>query len=317
MPNPTGPGVAGARISITWIAEDYLDRAGLTRRSVGETAWQNLILMAESAKIRLSTQSFAAESWFDEQSFETHELRLDRDGLEAILERQQLLDRLREAGDEVLDQAYSRGVTKKEIAYVVLMGGTSLIPAVRKQLVSLFGRGKVRFGKPFEAVAHGALTLARYGAVEDHLRHTYLRPAPLESVCQDLRIPAPVRRRHPLPGDGRTDFAAGQRRRPDGSEPGPGRIERRDDHRSLRSCHRHAAHPHRQCRRQLPAPGQTQPGEFHPRAGRGGRSGTVGSALRRRRHRGKLCSCPPFRAATRWHWASGPAVRPGRLSALY
>ncbi|BAC91743.1 Hsp70 family protein [Gloeobacter violaceus] len=165
-------GCGGADID-QWIAEDYLDRAGLTRRSIGETAWQNLLLVAEAVKIRLSAQRFAAESWFDEQSFETHELRLDRDGLEAILERQQLLDRLREAVDEVLDQAYGRGVAKKEIAHVVLVGGTGLIPAVRKQLIGLFGREKVRFGKPFEAVAHGALTLARYGAVEDHLRHTY------------------------------------------------------------------------------------------------------------------------------------------------
>lgn len=156
-----------------WIAEDYLTRRGFSRAQVETSAWQNLLLVAEAVKIRLSTHREARESWLDEESFETFEVHLDRERFEAILEHNLLLERLREAIDEVLDQAYGKGIAKKAIQHVLLVGGTSLIPAVQKLVTGYFGRERVHFGRPFEAVAHGALSLAHYSSLDDLLRHTY------------------------------------------------------------------------------------------------------------------------------------------------
>jgi len=56
---------------------------------------------------------------------------------------------------------------------VALVGGSCLIPAIQKLIISYFGRSKVKLGKPFEAIAHGALTLPQVVQVEDYLRHGY------------------------------------------------------------------------------------------------------------------------------------------------
>ena len=53
------------------------------------------------------------------------------------------------------------------------MGGSCLIPAVQQLIISYFGRSKVKLGKPFEAIAHGALTLPQVVEIEDYLRHGY------------------------------------------------------------------------------------------------------------------------------------------------
>jgi molecular chaperone DnaK (HSP70) len=93
--------------------------------------------------------------------------------LAEILEQNQLLEQLREAIDEVLVTALNRGTSKAAIEQVLLVGGSCQIVAVQQLIISYFGKSKVKFGKPFEAVAHGALVLAQAIAIEDHLRHSY------------------------------------------------------------------------------------------------------------------------------------------------
>ncbi|MCY7383179.1 MAG: Hsp70 family protein, partial [Microcoleus sp. CAN_BIN18] len=73
----------------------------------------------------------------------------------------------------VLSIALGKGIGKVDIEQVLLVGGTSLIPAVSNLVVSYFGRQKVKTDKPFEAVAHGALALTELAIVDDYLRHTY------------------------------------------------------------------------------------------------------------------------------------------------
>lgn len=86
---------------------------------------------------------------------------------------QQLLEQLREALDEVLAIAYSKGVSKSDIELVAMVGGSCLIPAGEQLIISYFGKSRVQVGKPFEAIAHGALTLPQIVEVEDYLRHGY------------------------------------------------------------------------------------------------------------------------------------------------
>ncbi len=156
-----------------WIVEDYLQQLGAARSTVGEVGWQNLLAIAERLKMRLSAVAAAQESWLDETTFMAHELKLDRPGLEAILEARQLLEQLRQALDEVLAIALSKGIRKADIEQVVLVGGSCLIPAVQQLILSYFGKQRVKLTKPFEAVAHGALALGRVSQLQDYLRHSY------------------------------------------------------------------------------------------------------------------------------------------------
>ncbi|MEG4812851.1 Hsp70 family protein [Microcoleus sp. K5-D4] len=164
--------VGGEDIDI-WIVEDYLRQIGLSRAEVGPVGWQNLLEIAEKLKIQLSQVNEAKESWFDDENFMSYDLQLNRDKLEEILESRQLLEQLRESLDEVLTIAMGKGIGKADIEQVLLVGGTSLIPAVSNLVVSYFGRQKVKADKPFEAVAHGALALTQLASVDDYLRHTY------------------------------------------------------------------------------------------------------------------------------------------------
>lgn len=156
-----------------WIVEAYLQKEGLTRKQISEADWQNLLSIAEQIKMRLSSHDKAEQSWFNEETFETHELHLTQKGLEEILEEKEFFERMREAIDEVLEQAYRKGCQKSDIESVILVGGTSLIPAVQQQTRSIFGRNKVKVDKPFEAVAHGALEVVSSIEIVDILRHTY------------------------------------------------------------------------------------------------------------------------------------------------
>ena len=164
--------VGGEDIDI-WIVEDYLRQIGSSRAEVGPVGWQNLLEIAEKLKIQLSQVNEAKESWLDDENFMSYDLQLNRDKLEEILESRQLLEQLRESLDEVLSIALGKGISKADIEQVLLVGGTSLIPAVSNLVVSYFGRQKVKADKPFEAVAHGALALTQLASVDDYLRHSY------------------------------------------------------------------------------------------------------------------------------------------------
>ncbi|MBP0018266.1 MAG: Hsp70 family protein [Cyanobacteria bacterium SBLK] len=156
-----------------WIVEDYLRQMGSDRESVSEIGWQNLLAIGERLKIQLSKVNEAAESWLDEETFMSYDLSLHRDRLEEILERNQLLEQLREALDEILSAALAKGIKKSEIERVLLVGGSCLIPTVQNLIVSYFGRSRVKLGKPFDAVCHGALALTKVSEVEDYLHHAY------------------------------------------------------------------------------------------------------------------------------------------------
>lgn len=164
--------VGGEDIDI-WIVEDYLRSIDTSRESVGKIGWQNLLEIAEKLKIRLSKDEKAKESWFDDENFMSYDLELDRNKLEEILEQQQLLEQLRNALDEIVAIALGKGISKSDIEQVLLVGGSSLIPAVQQLVISYFGKKKVKLDKPFEAVCHGALALSQIAEIDDYLRHSY------------------------------------------------------------------------------------------------------------------------------------------------
>jgi len=69
--------------------------------------------------------------------------------------------------------AHQRGIFKEDINYVLLVGGTSLMPAVQRILKGYFTDMAVRSDKPFTAVAEGALQVAAGFGLEDYLAHSY------------------------------------------------------------------------------------------------------------------------------------------------
>jgi molecular chaperone DnaK (HSP70) len=164
--------IGGVDIDI-WLVEDYLRRHNINRSRLSNISWQTLLEIAERLKIRLSQESIAQDSWFDDETFMAHELQYNRQQLEEILETQQFLERLRQSIDEVLTTALEKGIQKSDIDQVLLVGGSGQIPAIQQILIAYFGRSRVKLDQPLAAVAYGALALTQITAISDELRHRY------------------------------------------------------------------------------------------------------------------------------------------------
>lgn len=155
-----------------WLLDDFLKRHGRTRGEVADDLHQ-LKALAERVKIRLSTQPTAELAWFDPGSAKTLKTTYDRTDLEDLLEEHDFFARIQGSLDQVLRQAEAKGVARQDIAQVLLVGGTTLIPAVQRAVRQNFPRDRVKAHLPFEAVAHGALQLLRGVDVADFLYHGY------------------------------------------------------------------------------------------------------------------------------------------------
>ncbi|MEB3831417.1 Hsp70 family protein [Phormidium sp. CCY1219] len=129
--------------------------------------------LAERLKIKLSLQQEAKEVYFNDETLESYELALDRDRLENILRDNAFFERLDEAMNQVLQQAKRQGLEVTDIDGVLLVGGTTQIPAVQNWVQQYFDADKIRSDRPFEAIAQGALQLERGMEVKDFLYHSY------------------------------------------------------------------------------------------------------------------------------------------------
>lgn len=155
-----------------WLLDDFLKRHDRTRGDVADDLHQ-LKALAERVKIRLSTHPTAELAWFDPASARTLKTTYDRTDLEDLLEAHDFFVRIQASLDQVLRQAEGKGVARADIAQVLLVGGTTLIPAVQRAVRQNFSRDRVKAHMPFEAVAHGALQLLRGVDVADFLYHGY------------------------------------------------------------------------------------------------------------------------------------------------
>lgn len=149
-----------------WIAEDLAQSEGLALTPL-------LVRVAERLKIQLSLQGRAEEVYFDEDNFESRTLELSRDRLDQILRSQRLLEQMDGLLDQVLQQARRQGITVQDLDGVLLVGGTSQLPAVQAWAKQRFAPEKVRCDRPFEAIAHGALQVVQGVEIQDFLYHRY------------------------------------------------------------------------------------------------------------------------------------------------
>ncbi|HEY9749552.1 MAG TPA: Hsp70 family protein, partial [Allocoleopsis sp.] len=160
-----GQNLGGADID-HWLV-DYF---GATQ---GLTATPLTTRLAERLKIQLSLQSQANEVYFNDETFESYELTLDRDRFESILQEHQFFERLDDSMTQVLRQARQQGIEIEDISGVLLVGGTAQIPAVQTWVQQYFDVAKIRSSKPFEAIAQGALQLNQGVELKDFLYHSY------------------------------------------------------------------------------------------------------------------------------------------------
>jgi molecular chaperone DnaK (HSP70) len=160
-----GQNLGGSDID-NWLVDEFAKLQGIAVTPL-------TLRLAERLKIQLSQQSTATEVYFNDETLESYELQLDRNRFEAILQAHQFFERLDTAMMQVLQQAQRQGLTPDDIDAVLLVGGTTQIPAVQTWAAQYFPVEKIRSNRPFEAIAQGALQLEQGMAVKDFLYHSY------------------------------------------------------------------------------------------------------------------------------------------------
>ncbi len=159
-----GENLGGADID-RWLAEYFAQTQGLPITAV-------TLRLVEKLKISLSHQLSAAEAYFDEETLDSYDLRLDRDRFHQILAEQGFFERLDNRLNQVLQQGQQKNISEQAIDAVLLVGGSAQIPAVQDWAARHFSPDKIKATKPFEAVAQGALSL--YSTqLQDFLYHGY------------------------------------------------------------------------------------------------------------------------------------------------
>ncbi|HLV74175.1 MAG TPA: Hsp70 family protein [Vulgatibacteraceae bacterium] len=151
------------------LAEHAAERAGIPLGDAEgyNRAFRGLLRAAEKAKVALT----AAESAVIEAG--PHRVEIDRGEFEALLKKKDVLGRVNRALRKTLDGAAAKGFPADEIAKVFLVGGTSLVPAVRDVLALQFPPDALHMDRPLEAVAAGAAGIAGGYELSDHIQHDY------------------------------------------------------------------------------------------------------------------------------------------------
>jgi len=155
-----------------WLLEELLERSNASRADVGD-AYAQMKKAVEAAKIRLSTFETAEISVFDPDTYRTFHTTFTRSQLEEILDKREFFGAIQKTLDKILRSARASGIYPEDINAVLLIGGTSMMPSVKRTLRAMFPVERVYENKPFEAVAHGALGLAMGIGVDDFLYHSY------------------------------------------------------------------------------------------------------------------------------------------------
>lgn len=159
----TGQNLGGIDID-NWIIDYFHQEFGLPKNSL-------VTRLAERIKIALSSQESVTEVYFNDQTFESYELTLSRSQLQQILEKQKFFVNLDSALDRVRQQALRQNIDLAQVDAVLLVGGTAQIPAVQEWALQHFPAQKVKSNKPFEAIAHGAISQG--WELKDFLYHSY------------------------------------------------------------------------------------------------------------------------------------------------
>ncbi|MBD2295250.1 Hsp70 family protein [Anabaena sphaerica FACHB-251] len=160
-----GENLGGTDID-NWIVDYFAKTKGLPVNSL-------ITQLAERVKIQLSTQNQASEVYFNDETFESYELDLDRQILENILKENGFFDKLHDAMMTLLQQARRQGIELDDINAVLLVGGTVQLPAVQTWVSQYFEPEKIRCERPFEAIAQGALQITQGLEIKDFLYHSY------------------------------------------------------------------------------------------------------------------------------------------------
>ena len=171
-----GTQVGGSALD-QWLAKSTADTALAGRDATSVRALMpRMLAEAERVKEALSAADAADFEISDPQGSLLASHRWTRSALEDLMERHGLFDKVGAVLDAAESQARAHGYDRSALQAVLLTGGSSLIPCVRRLVRSRYGE-LTHADRPFDAVAAGAAAFVAGAGFDDRVRHAYaLRP---------------------------------------------------------------------------------------------------------------------------------------------
>ncbi len=157
-----------------WIFQEVLQRNGCSDFDEDVRQISNALLVeCERAKETLSFQPQADISVLNPYTGAPLTATLTRADFEALLDAHDAFAMIDRAVRRALNAARERGYDADAIKAVLLVGGSSQIPAVQQMLYRIFGRERVMLNRPMDAVARGAAAFVAGVDFYDHIQHDY------------------------------------------------------------------------------------------------------------------------------------------------
>jgi molecular chaperone DnaK len=132
-----------------------------------------LLVACERAKERLSFLDHAEVSVTDADTGSSLAATFTRSRLEELLDEHEAFSQMDHTIRRALNAAHERGYDEDHVKAVLLVGGTSMIPSVQRTVQRFFGRERVLFHRPLDAVARGAAAFVAGVDFHDHIQHDY------------------------------------------------------------------------------------------------------------------------------------------------
>src|SRR5207302_9510134 len=96
-----------------------------------------------------------------------------RSQFESLLDEHEAFTLMDHTIRRALNNARERGYDEESVKAVLLVSGTSMVPSVQRTVQRIFGRERVLFNRPLDAVARGAAAFVAGVDFHDHIQHDY------------------------------------------------------------------------------------------------------------------------------------------------
>jgi len=132
-----------------------------------------LLVECECVKEKLSFSEQAELSVMNPDTGAVLSAEFSRASFEDLLDRNNLYAEINQVVRSALNAARERGYAEENIQSALMVGGSSQIPSVQRTLRQIFGRERVFFNRPLDAVARGAAAFVAGVDFFDHIQHDY------------------------------------------------------------------------------------------------------------------------------------------------
>jgi molecular chaperone DnaK len=99
--------------------------------------------------------------------------QFSRSTFEELMDQHDLYTDIDRTVRAALNDSRERGYKEDDIQSVLMVGGSSQIPSVQRTLRQIFGKERVSFNRPLDAVARGGASFVAGVDFYDHIQHDY------------------------------------------------------------------------------------------------------------------------------------------------